>query len=187
MAVRVLESSWVEYGGTPVAPSKGNLLRTVDPSSVGYEFGGVYRDGGVYPESAAYGREPYIMRDYRGMVVVVNPFQYDAGREVLRVCSRMVVEVSAVGVGKANVLTHRPERLNGEFDRMYRELFVNYDQTSHRYTPLDEAGGMLVICYGDYMTAMGPFVEWKRQMGMSCEMVSVATAGGTSTAIKAYI
>jgi hypothetical protein len=187
MAVRVLESSWVEYGGVPVAPSKGNLPRTVDPSSVPYEFGRVYADGGVYPADAAYGGEAYIMRDYRGMVVMVNPFQYDAGREVLRVCSRMVVSVEGVGVGKANVLTHRPERLNGEFDRMYREQFLNYESARLRYTPVDEAGGMLVICYGDFMTAMGPFVEWKRQMGMPCELVSVATAGGTSTAIKAYI
>ncbi len=187
MAVRVVESEWVEYAGLPVAPSKGNLLRTVDPASVAYEFGRVYSEGGVYPSEAAYGREPYIMRDYRGMVVVVNPFQYDAGREVLRVCSRMVVSVEGVGAGKANVLTHRPERLDAEFDRMYRGLFLNYESAKLRYTPVDEAGEMLVICYGDFMTAMGPFVEWKRQTGMPCEMVSVATAGGTSTAIKAYI
>jgi hypothetical protein len=121
------------------------------------------------------------------MVVVANPFQYDAGREVLRVCSRMVVEVRSVGMGKANVLTHRPERLNAEFDRMYREQFLNYREAGLRYTPVDETGAMLVICYGDFMTAMGPLVEWKRQMGMPCEMVSVATAGGDTAAIKAYI
>jgi hypothetical protein len=46
---------------------------------------------------------------------------------------------------------------------------------------------MLVICYGDFMTAMQPFVEWKRQMGIPCEMVSVAAAGGDTTGIKAYI
>ena len=116
MAVRVLESTWVEEAGVRVVPSKGNLLRTVDPATVPYEFGSVYASGGVYPSEAAYGGEPYIMRDYRGMVVVAQPFQYDAGRSVLRVCSRMVVEVSAVGVGKANVLTHRPAKVNAEFD-----------------------------------------------------------------------
>jgi len=187
MAVRVLESSWVEEAGVRVAPSKGNLLRTVDPATVPYEFGSVYASGGVYPSEAAYGSEPYIMRDYRGMVVTAQPFQYDAGRGVLRVCSRMVVEVSPVGVGKANVLTRRPAKVNAEFDQMYRSLFVNYEQARDRYTPVDEVGGMLVICYGDYMTAMQPFVEWKKQMGIPCEMVSVAAAGGDTTGIKSTI
>jgi subtilisin-like proprotein convertase family protein len=46
---------------------------------------------------------------------------------------------------------------------------------------------MLVICYGDFMTAMQPFVEWKKQMGIPCEMVSVAAAGGTAAAIKSTV
>jgi len=187
MTVRVVESSWVEQAGVRVAPSKGNLLRTVDPATVPYELGRVYGEGGVYPAEVAYGEEPYIMRDYRGMVVVVHPFRYDAGREVLRVCSRMVVEVVVSGRGGVNELTHRPSEVNAEFDRMYRGLFVNYEESRHRYTPVGESGELLVICYGPFMAAMEPLVEWKRQTGMPCTMVSVADAGGDTTGIKTYI
>ncbi len=37
--------------------------------------------------------EPYIVRDFRGMTVQVNPFQYNPSKKKLRVYSRIVIEV----------------------------------------------------------------------------------------------
>ena len=43
MRVTVLESEHVDLPGMPVAPSKGNLLRSVDPALVAYPFDAFYQ------------------------------------------------------------------------------------------------------------------------------------------------
>ena len=189
MAVRIVSASHVDLPATPVAPSKGPIARNVDPDTVPYTFAYVYESDTWYPQDLAFGREPYIMRDVRGMVLVVHPFQYNPATETLRVYTNVVVEVIPIGPGKVNVLERRPSSaINAEFDKIYRRHFINYDSVpALRYASVGEVGNMLVICYDDFMASMEPFVDWKRQMGIPCEMVSVTDAGGTATNIKSYI
>lgn len=189
MNVRVLGSTYVDFQNVPVAPSKGTILRTVDPATVAYTFDPVYQTDAWYPSRVVTTREPYIMRDVRGLTVLVNPFQYNPATQTLRVYTNLVVEVSAAGAGRTNVLVDSGMRERVvEFERLYARHFINYDQVRmDRYTPVAESGGMLVIAYDSFMTSMEPFVEWKKQMGVPCEMVSVSTAGGSASAIKNYI
>jgi hypothetical protein len=190
MAVRVVSSHYVEFEGMKVAPSKGVMMRNVDPSTVPYSFGSVYETDGWYPADLAYTRAPYIMRDVRGVVVVVNPIRYNPATRTLRVYDSITLEVSKVGPAKANALIHRPAALNTEFRKIYERHFLNYDAISgSRYPVVEEAGNMLVICYDDagFLAAMQPFVDWKNQMGVPCEMVTVTDAGGTAAGIGSYI
>ncbi|MBN2566219.1 MAG: hypothetical protein JXB46_10965, partial [Candidatus Eisenbacteria bacterium] len=190
MSVRVLSSHYVEYTDLPVAPSKGILMRNVDPATVAYSFDPRYEVDGWYPSELAYAREPYIMRDVRGLVVVVNPFQYNPVTRTLRVYDRVVVEVKQVGPGRINILKNRPATLNDEFAKIYKRHFLNYAASDlGRYPALADGGSMLIICYNnpDFLAAMQPLVEWKNQMGVPCEMVTTTDAGGTAAAIDAYI
>ena len=50
MAVRVVSSEYQDFPMTPVAPSKGNLLRTVNPSDVPFTFGPLYSSKDAYPD-----------------------------------------------------------------------------------------------------------------------------------------
>ena len=87
MAVRVLDAEFREIH-LSVAPSKGNLSRSVDPATVPYEFGPHYGRNAFFPGALAELHEPYVLRDHRGVVVQVNPFQYNPARQTLRVYSR---------------------------------------------------------------------------------------------------
>jgi len=189
MSVRVISSHYIDYHDIDVAPSKGEIERTTNPALVPYEFDPFYTSDTWYPSELAYVRAPYILRDVRGMVVVLNPFRYNPASRTLRVYDRVTVEVERVGPGKVNVLSHRPPGgVTPEFASIYERHFLNFDGSSlARYTPVGEVGSMLVIAYDDFMTAMVPFVEWKQQKGVPCEMVSVTTAGGTAVAIQSYI
>jgi hypothetical protein len=190
MAVRVVSSHYIEFDDVDVAPSKGVLMRNVDPSSVAHTFDAVYEADEWYPAELAYTRDPYIMRDVRGVVVVLNPIRYNPATRTLRVYDSVTLEVTRVGPAKANALTHRPAALSTEFRKIYERHFLNYGAaTTTRYTPVEEAGNMLVICYDDagFLAAMQPFVDWKNQMGVRCEMVTVTEAGGTAAGIDAYI
>jgi hypothetical protein len=188
MSVRVLSSHYVEFP-MDVAPARGEIERTLDPSTVPYEFGSFYETDAWFPDALAEARDPYILRDVRGMVVVLNPFRYNPASGTLRVYDRVTLEVVRKGPGRVNVRSGRTASgIVPEFAAIYERHFLNYDGgTLARYTSIGETGRMLVISYGDFMAAMEPFVDWKNQMGIPCEMVSVTTAGGTAAAIAEYI
>jgi hypothetical protein len=188
MLVTVLESEYRDFPDMPVAPSKGNLLRTVDPATVPYTFSAFYGGQGTYPDGVAGHDDPYILRDHRGMVVDANVFQYDAGRHSLRVYTRLVIEVSPAGLSHVNVLERHgePTTVDPQFAGLYRSHFLNA-ASGTRYTPVEEDGGMLIIAYDAYASYMAPLVAWKNQKGIATRLVNLSEVGSTYTQIAAYI
>ena len=102
MQVTVIESDYVEFK-MPVLPSKGILLRTVDPATVPYTFSDIYSTDAFYPANLATLGEPYILRDFRGITVKVQPFQYNPVTGILRVYTNLVLEVHAMGIDNRNI------------------------------------------------------------------------------------
>lgn len=189
MEVRVLSSHYVEFHDVDVLPSRGSIPRNVDPATVGYEFAAFYESDGWYPEKLAAAGTPYIMRDVRGTVVVLNPFRYSPSTRTLCVYDDIVVEVVRVGPGSVNLLDGpvlaAPQ---AEFDRIYERHFLNYRKAVRpRYAPVGEVGDMLIIAYDAFMPAMESFVDWKLQMGIPCEMVGMSEVGTTSEDVATYI
>ncbi|MFH0867114.1 MAG: C25 family cysteine peptidase [Bacteroidota bacterium] len=188
MQVEVLSSSYTDYENIEIAPSKGNLLRTVDPSTIPFEYGPAYSNDEFFPGKLTDLGEPYILRDFRGQVVNVYPFQYNPVSKVLRVYSDISIKVSRKSNNGINafIRTKQITKIDREFKEIYKKHFLNLEK-SPMYTPLDEHGNMLVICYSSYMSAMQPFVDWKNTIGIPAEMVSVTTAGSTASAIQTYV
>ncbi|MCX6600783.1 MAG: C25 family cysteine peptidase [bacterium] len=190
MELEILAESYRDFPATRVAPSKGNLLRTVNPADVPYTFGSVYKGKEWYPERLADLREPYILRDLRGAVIELNAFRYLPSEELLRVYTSVTVAVKPAGPGRVNVL-HRQRPLttvDPAFATLYKRHFVNYglDETT-RYSPVLEDGEMLIITADSFRTAMQPFVSWKIQKGIKTTMVNVSTVSNNSTSIRNYI
>ena len=190
MELEILDASYRDFPATRVAPSKGNLLRTVNPADVPYTFGSVYKGKEWYPKRPADLREPYILRDLRGAVIELNAFRYLPSEELLRVYTSVTVAVKVAGPGRVNVL-HRQRPLttvDPAFAALYQRHFLNYglDETT-RYSPVLEDGEMLIITADSFRTAMQPFVGWKIQKGIKTTMVNVSTVGNTSTFIRNYI
>ncbi len=187
MALRVLDSRYYEISDVDVAPSKGFVPRTVDKDSVPYTFGKAYQENAFWPADLAQLREPYIMRDHRGVVVTVNPFQYNPVLHVLRVYTSMTVEVVADGPGQVNVLERSYQRkLNGSFHDIYGGHFINYNLDG-RYDPLDEAGDMLIICHDAWTSNAQVLADHKTSIGIPATVVPVSTIGNNATAITNYI
>ena len=187
MGLRVLGVEYTELAGIDVAPSKGNILRTIDPALVDYAFADFYRTDGWYPAEPAKLETPYILRDTRGLVLELNPFQYNPATHTLRVATRLTVEVSQVGAGGENVLSERPAQRVSDFEQLYARHYLNYTALNDRYTSIGEVGSMLVICYDAFNAATQPFVAWKNQMGVPTTLVNVSAIGSTGTQIKSYI
>ncbi|MBU0641390.1 MAG: hypothetical protein KKB50_21225, partial [Planctomycetes bacterium] len=188
MNVNVLETEYYDLEGVAAVPSKGVLLRTVDPASVPYTFGEVYEQDAFYPGELAGLRAPYILRDHRGAVVDVNLVQANPVAQTVRVYTKVVLEVVAVGPGQVNVLerTALDSRLSLSFHQIYKHHFINYG-SSLAYAPLDETGDMLIICHDAWLPNIQPLVDHKSGIGITTTAVGVSTIGNNSTAIKNYI
>jgi len=187
MEVRVVSATYRDFESIDVAPSKGNLLRTEDPVAVPFRFGTTYGENAWWPEKIATSREPYILRDFRGLTVLIDPIQYNAVTHALRAYDRIVVEIVPVGLGGANVIDRvaPPTRVNAAFGEIYRTHFLNAG--GDRYTPIDEVGEMLVIANDAWVANMVPFVAWKNQMGIKTTLVAKSEVGTTAAQFKTYI
>ncbi len=186
MQAQVTDASYVDYTGVRVAPSKGNLKRTVNPDEVPYTLGSVYDSDAWYPASPVSLREPYILRDYRGQTVVLCPVQYNPVRQTLRVYSQVTVQVTVVGEDTVNCLprTAPVTKVDSCYADIYAHQFLNYG--TGRYTPVAEQGNMLIITYDSFYQDMVPFLQWKISEGIPTQMVNVSTIGNAN-AIKSYI
>jgi len=188
MDVRVVSSDFTDYNNILIAPSKGNLTRDIDPSTIAYVFGEEYSQDAFFPGTLAELRDPYIMRDYRGQTTVVYPFQYNPVSRTLRVYHSMEIEIYKVNDHGINPLERErfPEKVSSEYAWLYEKQFLNNQAQLTDYTPVSEHGSMLIISYGAFMPALQPLIDWRIQTGTPVEMVDVASIGG-SAQIKNYI
>lgn len=185
MALTVVDAAFTDYPNVRIAPSKGVITRDVLPQTVPYAFSDSYQRDAFHPADIAGLVEPYILRDVRGIVVAVNPFRWNPVTETLRVYTRIVVDVEAVGPGKINVLTRRPEKLAQEFRQIYDRHFVNYGMT-HRYSTVGETGKLLVVAHDAFLSAVQPLVDWRNQMGVETELVPMSMVGSSANDLDSY-
>ena len=187
MIINVLSSSYDEYNNILIAPSKGDLPRTINPEDISYEFGDIYNVDAWYPEDLTSLREPYILRDFRGQVVEIYPIQYNPVKKQMRVYTDIQIELVADGPGMKNCIFREnlPLKIDSNFKSIYKNHFINFGKTG-RYDPVSEQGNMLVIVYDDFWDTMVPFVEWKNLKGIPTEMFNVSEIGD-SNAIKTFI
>ena len=189
MQVNIVSAEYVDFPNTPIAPSKGSLPRTINPSDVPYKFGDVYSEDAFYPSNIADIREPFIFRDFRGNVIEMNAFQYNPVSRTLRVYTSVTVEIYNSGPGEVNVLEREKSEINlvKEFDRLYNRQFINYNQTREKYPIVGETGDMLIITYDTFNSSMQPLVDWKLQKGIKTTMVNLSSVGTTANQIYNYI
>ncbi|MBC8215015.1 MAG: hypothetical protein H8E64_00680, partial [Candidatus Marinimicrobia bacterium] len=165
--VNVIEYEYTEYQ-FPIVPSKGLILRTQNPDEVPYTFGDIYQQDTEYPINIGELGTPYILRDFRGVSVTAYPFIYNPQTQTLRVYYHLILEVNTIGKDVVNVKTRITNSYDKYFEGLYSGHFINFDEM--RYDTIDEHGRMIVIAYVAFMEAMQPFVDWKNQKGIPCDM-----------------
>ena len=190
MDIRVVNAKYQDFEGIEVAPSKGDFPRTIDPATVPYTYGECYNQNAFFPASNVGLYDPYIIRDFRGQNMVVYPFAYNPVTKTLRVYYDMTVEMYKVDDNGENVMTSRRSntvKMDPDFKSVYQRHFINYEAGMAKYTPVDEEGDLLIICYDSFISSMTDFVNWKKTRGINTTIVGTSTAGTTYSAIQTYI
>ena len=190
MNVRVIDAQYIDYENVEVAPSKGDFPRSIDPATVPYTYGDCYRQDAFFPASNVGLYDPYIIRDLRGQNIVIYPFAYNPVTKTLRVYYNMTVEMYKEDDHGTNVIANRRSntvKLDPDFKSLYQRHFINYEASMDRYTPVDEEGDLLIICYDNFISSMTDFVNWKKTRGINTTIVGTSTAGSSYSAIQTYI
>jgi hypothetical protein len=179
----VLASEFYEIQDLNVAPSKGILLRTTNPVDVPYTFGKAYETDAFYPRDLAHLCEPYTLRDHRGVIVQLNPFQYNPVTRVLRVYTEVTLELTAKVLPEPTPLRRE---LSSMFDQIYARHFLNYGPDL-RLGPVGGVGDMLIICHDPWLPNVQPLVDHRNATGIPTTAVGVSTIGNNASDIQNYI
>ena len=110
MTIEIVSSEYVEYSNISVAPSKGNLIRTVDPNSVPYTYSNVYETNAFFPGELASLGDAYVQGQYRGQSLHFYPVQYNPVTQVVRVYSSIELNVVTTETLGQNPLPSNPEK-----------------------------------------------------------------------------
>jgi len=188
MTSRVQSSEFIEIENILIAPSKGNLSRSINPADIEYLWGDIYNSDIFYPGKLTDLNTPYILRDFRGQAANVYPFQYNPVSKTLRIYTEIVISVVADGPGEINVISDENlDTIDHDFARVYNNHFENFNSNDTRFDFVEEQGNMLVVSYGDFMDEMEPFINWKNRKGIPTEIINVADIGGNSSSIESYV
>ena len=192
MNMRVVDAQYMDFENIEVAPSKGDFPRTIDPATVPYTYGDCYNQDAFFPASNLDLYEPYIIRDFRGQNMAVFPFAYNPITKTLRVYYNMTVEMYKVDDKGSNVIETRRSnevKLDSDFKSVYQRHFINYEASMSKYTPVDEEGDLLIICYDNFISSMTDFVNWKKTRGINTTIVGTSTISSSLTYsnLKTYI
>ncbi|MAV93989.1 MAG: hypothetical protein CMG01_07565 [Candidatus Marinimicrobia bacterium] len=189
ISVELISSEYESYENMNIIPSKGNITRNIDIDSLPYVKGDIYTKNGFFPGHLYQVNDPYILRDFRGQVVQLNPFQYNPATKIMNVYTKVTLKLTFDGNNTENQFYRsilKEKKLTKDFSYMYANRFLNFD-FDYRYTPVSEEGEMLIICYDDFCDEMSDFVDWKNQKGIKTTIVPKSTAGNSANAIKNYI
>ena len=196
--VRVVNAEYEDIT-LPVAPSKGSIISSNEP----YTFSEVYDKDAFYPAKLASTDAPFLMRDVRGSVVRLHPFQYNPVTGTLRVYKKMKVEVSFSGTDDRNVRTSGIRHtIDKSMEELFRKQFINYDVmvgSSTSFTSIAKKGKgvkkplptekMLIICCDSFATYMSNFVSYKKSIwGIpSTKLVTMSQVGTSAEDVFDYI
>jgi len=185
MSYQILQSEYEDRQILPVVPSKGSLLRSVNPDTIPYTFSDSYQVDTWWPEELVELSQPFILRDFRGITLQFSPFQHNAVQESLRVCKHLVARVYPDGPGEVNVKTRPRDSISKEFSDVYANFFLNFSEAE--WDTIAEAGKMLIIAADDFCDNMLPLVEWKLKKGVETELARCSDVGENLEAVRAYI
>ncbi len=188
VALTVVDIETTELDINPLKPSKGEISRSVSPSSIAYEFGTAYDENSNYPALQTSVSEPFVMRDVHGATVKFFPFQYNGVTGKMTVVTKIIVSVEASGRSIRNSID-ADLTPSSSFDALYENNFINYQPTQSRATSGSGAEKLVIISASANTAAMEPFVQWKMRKGFETSIYEYPseTGGQGVMSLQAFI
>ena len=158
-------------------PSRGQILRSVDPATVPYKMANAALVDADYPgsEFAVLG-DPFLIREVRGIDVTIYPVLVNTVQKRVKILQ--AIEFELVPVEGGIVVNQQPRgtlKIFSQNEPVLKALFTNFRWTGE----LDDGPGhMLVIYTADYESAIQPYITHKESQGFT--VAEQVVAAGTN-------
>ncbi len=164
-------------------PSRGQILRTVDPATVPYKMDNAALMDTDYPGSEfAVPGDPFLIREVRGVGVTIFPILLNTVQKRVKILQ--TIEFELVPVEEGIAVNRQPQRVLKIFSRnepVLNALFANFRWTGE----LDDGlGHMLVIYTADFESAIQPFIAHKESLGFTVTEQVVAPLTNVKSIIQ---
>ncbi|MDN5354610.1 MAG: hypothetical protein PWQ09_1366 [Candidatus Cloacimonadota bacterium] len=144
-----------------------------------------YNSDNFFPKKIVELGKPAIMRDLRIVNLTINPFQYNAAKQELKIFKKLRVKVTTSGSSSENVKFHQ-QAISRYFEPIYKSIVLNYsaiDRTNYQRPSY-------LFIYPDNSTVESTLqflLDWKHRKGFQVNAVSTAETGTSLSDIKNYI
>ncbi|MDO9548319.1 MAG: C25 family cysteine peptidase, partial [Candidatus Marinimicrobia bacterium] len=147
----------------------------------------IYGKDDYYAPGIVNTHESFKMGGINGVMLDFFPVSYNPVRHSLKLITSATVTVKIIQ-DRFKKSTAKSPIYHPDFDRIARDIFVNYDETDSQIkstAPLN----FLVIAGDQFAdnTESHTYLRWKRQCGFNTILKSVSELGGTAASIKDYI
>ncbi len=164
-------------------PSRGQILRSQDPSKVPYEMERKAMVDADYPESEfALLGDPFLIREVRGIDVTIYPVLVNTVQRRVKILK--TIQFDLVPEEEGVVMNQQPQRtlrILSQNEPVLSSLFSNFRWDGE----LDDGPGhMLVIYAADYKDAIQPFISHKESQGFTVAEQEVATDTNVESIIQ---
>ncbi|MCP4576996.1 MAG: hypothetical protein GY846_12010, partial [Deltaproteobacteria bacterium] len=158
-------------------PSRGQILRTMNPANIPYKMENAALVDADYPgsEFVVLG-EPFLIREVRGIDLTIYPVLVNTVLKRVKILKSIEIELVPVEEGIA--VNQQPRgrlKILSQDKPVLESLFANFRWTGE----LDDGPGhMLVIYTNEYAAAIQPFIAHKESLGFT--VVEQEVAKGTN-------
>lgn len=172
-SVRILSMELDTVPGVLIAPSRGMLIRTVDPSTVVRIFGPSYTNDGLFPTQSVEFAAPYWQGTNYGRSLQLYPLQYNPVKRQLLVAKRMRLAIR--GLVDPSELLPEEARAAANYSNIYPALSKLPKVRGQKVDPQYE---LMVVVPERYRAAIQPLVLWKRQRGLAVSICNYGKVNG---------
>lgn len=188
--LKIVEHKTRQIKMDPVIPSLGHLTRDINPLTVEPRFDEFYKQNEVWPKTVVELGKAFTLREYNGVNIRFFPLRYDAGKGLVLVTEKLVVDIiTEYPDGIIKTVTAEVKPGSQPFQTVYQRVFGENLPASamDKYEALPSRGRMLIIAHESLAPAMSDFVTWKQQLGIDVDLRTTAEVGNSATTIRTAI
>lgn len=164
-------------------PSRGQILRSMNPANVPYKMENAALVDADYPgsEFAVLG-DPFLIREVRGIDVTLYPVLVNTVQKRVKILQTIEFELVPVDEGIAvNQQPQRTLKIFSQNEPVLNALFANFRWTGE----LDDGPGHMLVIYTDeYAAAIQPFIAHKESLGFTVAEQKVEKGTNVKTTIQ---
>ena len=180
-----------DYGINKIYPMQPKLRKDQKPEDIPFEYNEkAYATRGFVERPIALCEIQGTMRGIQIAALTVNPVQYDAANNTIRVYNNIEVEVSFGSYDKTASFNEFARTFNPYFAGVYKTMFNErglrdiYDEHPDMWqNPVK----MLVITNRAFESTIADWVAWKTEKGFYVDVNYTDNIGSNANAIKTFI